>query len=150
MNKTARIAEGLVSLVKVFALMGGGKSSGATPMRPQYWVLGCLMKGPCTMSALGRRLQRSKPNMTAIVRRMLREGKVTAKRDAKDRRKVLIGITPKGRAFMKDLRKKFGPMVKGRLSVLTARELGSLDRSLKVVNAMMGKMIWDGNNGKTR
>ncbi|WP_454887587.1 MarR family winged helix-turn-helix transcriptional regulator [Sphingomonas oryzagri] len=67
---------------------------------PQYLVMLVLWKeAPLTVGALGDRLHLDSGTLTPLLKRMELAGLVTRTRDAEDERRVLIGLTPKGRAL---------------------------------------------------
>ncbi len=142
-TKHERVAEGLISLVRVFRLMGckGSQGMKPPPLHPQYWVLWMLMRKPRTMTELSYQLQRSKPNMTAIVGKLMREGKVRHMQGQKDHRVVMIEITPKGRAFTKQLKRNVREAIRKNISGLSDYELDYLCNSLENVNAIMEKIL---------
>ena len=62
-----------------------------------------LTSGPHTVRGLAQTLAFSKPAVTRALDRLSRLGHVTRQRDPRDRRSVLIEVTPAGSAFLQDL-----------------------------------------------
>ena len=72
-----------------------------------YIILGTLMNcGSMSMSDLGRRVCASKPGMTFLTERLIKEGKLERKYDEKDRRIIHVSLTTEGIAFMKKHREE--------------------------------------------
>ena len=141
--KLEKIADSMLSLVKVFHLMKGSETSGgkAPFLDPKYWVLGFLMKGDLSMSELGERMQRSKPNMTAIIDSLIGEGKVRRVHSKGDRRVVMVSITEKGRHVMHQKKEKVKGNIKVNLSVLGEQDIARLCDSMKVLDEIAEKMV---------
>ena len=79
--------------------------------------------------------------MTAIVGKLMREGKVRHMQGQKDHRVVMIEITPKGRAFTKQLKRNVREAIRKNISGLSDYELDYLCNSLENVNAIMEKIL---------
>jgi DNA-binding MarR family transcriptional regulator len=138
-----RIARNLTKLIQVFRLMRDRHGYGAgkpLPLDPQFCALGFLLHDELPISEIGRRLQRSKPSMTAIIGKLLRQGKVRRVPDRKDRRVTLIAITDKGRAAMEERAEAIRGRMKENLAVLSDAEKRRLCRSLETVNEIAGKV----------
>ena len=70
---------------------------------PQYLVMLVLWEEePQTVGALGARLYLDSGTLTPLLKRMERAGHVSRTRDAEDERRVLIGLTERGRALRAD------------------------------------------------
>lgn len=67
---------------------------------PQYLVMLVLWEqAPQSVGALGERLHLDSGTLTPLLKRMESAGLVTRQRDAKDERRVLIGVTEHGEAL---------------------------------------------------
>ena len=67
---------------------------------PQYLVMLVLwQQAPQTVGALGEMLYLDSGTLTPLLKRMETAGLVSRTRDAEDERRVLIGLTDKGRAL---------------------------------------------------
>tara|TARA_A100001391_G_scaffold7621_8_gene5032 strand:- start:51162 stop:51623 length:462 start_codon:yes stop_codon:yes gene_type:complete len=67
---------------------------------PQYLVMLALWKQvPQTVGSLGEALYLDSGTLTPLLKRMEAAGLITRNRDAADERRVLIDLTPKGRAL---------------------------------------------------
>ena len=70
---------------------------------PQYLVMLVLWEEePQTVGALGARLYLDSGTLTPLLKRMEQAGHVSRTRDAEDERRVLIGLTERGRALRAD------------------------------------------------
>lgn len=107
-----------------------------------------LVDGPVSISEIGRRLSKTKQNMTFLIDSLLAVGLVQRLGDEHDRRVVRIAITPKGRAFLKDVRKKIKENVKKNVSHLSGSELGALCKSLENLARLIPKIIEGDKHGK--
>lgn len=70
---------------------------------PQYLVMLVLWEEePQTVGALGARLYLDSGTLTPLLKRMEQAGLVSRTRDTEDERRVLIGLTERGRALRAD------------------------------------------------
>jgi MarR family transcriptional regulator, organic hydroperoxide resistance regulator len=72
----------------------------------QFIVLRALRKGPCNTSFLAHMLGVTLSAVTALINRLHRMGLVTRQRHEKDRRQVVITITPKGIKLLGEVEEK--------------------------------------------
>lgn len=142
-SREEKIADSLVLLVRVFRIMKdyGERFGVKSPaLDPAFGALRLLLGGNLAMSELGKRLQRSRPNMTAIINKLISEGKVRRLADRKDRRVVRIAITEKGRRFMGKRKKALIENVRKNLARLSNEELGTLSRALEDMNRVISRI----------
>ncbi|AKJ00395.1 Organic hydroperoxide resistance transcriptional regulator [Archangium gephyra] len=67
---------------------------------PQYLVILELLNGaPLSVGALGARLDMDTGTITPLVKRLDAAGLVTRTRDPADERRVMVDLTPRGRAL---------------------------------------------------
>jgi DNA-binding MarR family transcriptional regulator len=139
-QKLDKVANNLVGLIKVFRLMGS-KSKDAcikeSLLDPKFLVLMFLSKGELPMNELGKRLQRSKPNMTTLIDSLIKEGKVQRESDKTDRRVVLIKITQKGKDYLESKKDEIKNNVKANLMNIRKEEIDKLSQSLEEVNRIL-------------
>lgn len=138
-----RVSENLARLIGIFHIMRNrGCGDGVKPpaLDPQYYIMGFLLEEELPISEIGRRLQRSKPNMTAIIGKLLHEGKVRRISDRKDRRVTRISITRKGRLAMRERKKAVKAAIRRNLAPLSRRDKERLCSSLEVVNEMAQRL----------
>jgi DNA-binding MarR family transcriptional regulator len=73
---------------------------------PQYLVMLVLWKHtPQTVGSLGDMLHLDSGTLTPLLKRMELAGLISRTRDAEDERRVLIGLTEKGRSLRSDAKK---------------------------------------------
>ena len=101
---------------------------------PQFFVLHSVFSRECecTMSALADDAFRRSATMTGIVDRLLKMGLVTRERDAKDRRRVLVQLTPAGREVLAKVRQGRKDRLRDTLGRLSAPDAMELQRLLKL------------------
>ncbi len=111
------------------------------PMSSEFKVMGTLMRhGPLPMSRIGHWLGISKPNMTAIIDKLIEEKKVERKTDSKDRRIIEVSLTPWGKKFMQDCWKEARESMRTKLSILTQAEMDTLYTSLENIRVILTKI----------
>ncbi len=72
---------------------------------PQYLVILELLDGaPLTVGSLGGRLDMDTGTITPLLKRLDAAGMVTRTRDPADERRVLVDLTPRGRAMEAEIR----------------------------------------------
>jgi DNA-binding MarR family transcriptional regulator len=100
--------------------------------RYHYAILGILSKsGPLPVSAAGNRLLISKPQMTAIIDRLVDLKLVTRGSDTEDRRIINISITDQGRVVLGSAVEKIKKDVLVKVSGLSEQDRGLLTESLR-------------------
>lgn len=82
--------------------------------------------GPLNQRAIGEKLLKSGGNITMVIDNLERCGYVKRKQNPEDRRAVLIHLTPKGKAFIKDFFPRHLEKIKEEFSVLTEEEKETL------------------------
>jgi MarR family 2-MHQ and catechol resistance regulon transcriptional repressor len=106
-----------------------------------YYVLIALERnGPLSMSSIGREASMPKPNVTALIDKLILKGLAERTQDVHDRRIVNIKITKKGLKMKKEIDKTFEEHTTKTLSVLTADEVKLLSDSLNKVRQLMSKI----------
>ena len=114
---------------------------------PSRFVLAAVMKhGPIPMSEIGKRMDVSKPYMTALVDKLIREGLVERIPDKNDRRVINVAITKTGRDTLKVFRRNARKTVMENLSSLTSDEVSALHESLKTIRDIVSRL--DKTEGK--
>jgi DNA-binding MarR family transcriptional regulator len=112
-----------------------GKSDG------YYQILGILItSGPLPISTIGRQLHISKPNMTPLIDKLVKDKMVKRIRSKEDRRVVNIEITDEGKKFLLEARKVVEENIKENLSNLNDKELETLNESLENIKKLVFKM----------
>ena len=89
------------------------------------------------MSELGKKLYRSKPNMTAIIDKLIAEKLVIRFPDENDRRIIRIGLTEEGKNFIKAKKCEMKEALKLNLASLKDNDLTRLDTLLQQTNRII-------------
>ncbi|MEL7671299.1 MarR family transcriptional regulator [Methanobacterium sp.] len=106
-----------------------------------YQVLGILIHvGSLPISEMGKMLFISKPNMTSLIDRMVKDGNVKRSRSKEDRRIVKIEITEEGKNFLIEGRKAVEKNIKENILNLTETEIEVLNGSLENIKRLLLKM----------
>jgi DNA-binding MarR family transcriptional regulator len=122
-------------------MKGGHKLPGKRASYVEVPILNILMnRGPLPISEIGRRLRISKPNMTTIIDKLIRGGKVRRMPDKKDRRVIRIEVTESGGRFMKEHKRQVKEQIKRNLMGLKGRDLRVLCESLDHVRLIVSKI----------
>ncbi len=106
-----------------------------------YQVLGILIHvGPLPISEIGKMLFISKPNMTSLIDKLVKDGNVKRSRSNADRRIVKVEITEEGKEFMIEGRKAVEKNIKENILNLTENEIEVLNDSLENIKKLLIKM----------
>jgi MarR family 2-MHQ and catechol resistance regulon transcriptional repressor len=98
---------------------------GLTP--PQFGILETLWHlGPLNQQELCRKLLTSKPNVSAILNNLEKNGLVRRVPDARDGRAVQVQLSAKGRQLIEEAFPVFLQALKQRFSCLSAEEMATL------------------------
>jgi DNA-binding MarR family transcriptional regulator len=105
---------------------------------PQLWALWSLANGgPMSLKALAEAMHLDPSTVVGVVDRLEAKGLVVRGKDATDRRKISLSLTPKGRALEKKApHPAQDRLVKG-LSGLRLDRLKALERSLAFIVGTM-------------
>lgn len=143
-KKLDQIAEDFISFVPgVFAklISQQDRELRIKPMKSHFQVLGILKKyGTLPTSEIGKRLCISKPNMTALIDKLIEEGKVERVQNKCDRRIVDIAITKQGRAFLVKQKNIAKGLMKKNLTQLNDKDLDALYKSLESIKLVLSKI----------
>ncbi len=130
-GREERIAEGMLGLVRVFYMIRLRERGLRAPINdPSYWALWFLQDGDLPISELGRRLDRSKPSMTALIDKLARMKMARRVRDRRDGRVSLVSITPSGREFLDRKRAGIKESIKKAIAQLDESDIDRLCSSL--------------------
>ena len=111
------------------------------PMSSEFKVMGLLTRHETlSISRIGKWLGISKPNMTAIIDKLIENNLVERKPDSVDRRVVNVILTKKGIEYMKRSWRDVHEAVKVKLSSLTVEETNSLYTSLECIRTILSKL----------
>jgi MarR family transcriptional regulator, 2-MHQ and catechol-resistance regulon repressor len=144
-KKLNRIADNLVFSFQSFKRMSKGDDHhGFRRFDPSRLVLATvLMEGPLPTSEIGRRMDISKPYMTALIDRLIEEGLVERIPDKNDRRIVNVAATKAGRDILNEFKRNIRKIIVENLSSLTSDDISALDVSLKTIRSITSKLNTD-------
>jgi DNA-binding MarR family transcriptional regulator len=150
-EKAERIVSSLLSVKYVLHLIRGrsrktGKRSRIS--EPDYWIMSILQDGSLPISEIGRRLQKSKQNMTVLIDKLIEEGKVRRFADKKDRRIVRIELTAKGKNFLSQSRSILKTNIKRNVTALNKSDVDTLCISIENLSRIAKKIVVGENSGK--
>ena len=111
------------------------------PTSPEFRVLLVLiMRDSQPISAIGRWLGISKPNMTAVIDKLTASGYIEKQSSKRDRRIIDICLTVEGKRYMEMCKTEAHESVKKRLSVLSTDDIDSLCTSLENIRRILMKL----------
>jgi DNA-binding MarR family transcriptional regulator len=111
------------------------------PRSPEFRVMLFLMlRNAQPISKVGRWLGISKPNMTAVIDKLIASGYVERRSNTKDRRIIDVYITAKGRHHVETCKAEACEWVKKRLSTLSPEDIDSLYMSLETLRLTLMKL----------
>jgi len=111
------------------------------PTSSEFRVMMILVRRSAQpISTVGRWLGISKPNMTAVVDKLIADGYVERSPSAEDRRVIEISITEKGKRHMEACRSEAQESMKKRLSKLSAQDIDTLYYSLENIRQTLMKL----------
>ena len=96
--------------------------------------------GTLSMSEIGKKLSIPKPNVTAMIDKLIIHGLVERKPDLKDRRIIHIGLTKRGMKSTIEIDKTVRDHIKNKLSVLSNEDIGILSHALSDVRNVLAKI----------
>ena len=119
------------------ALSRGTHLSGGAeqPQRQQFWLLGMIEAGPRRMSDLAAAARTSQASLTGIVGRLEERGFVERVRSDYDRRVVEVGLTPAGRAEVRQVRADVAARLARLLEPLDSAERAEMLRLFRKMTA---------------
>ena len=106
-----------------------------------HYLLVTLEKnGILSMSEIGKTLSMPKPNVTALVDKLIIEKLIERLPDKQDRRIINIQLTKKGNKLIGDMKKAMRDNIKEKLMILSDKELMLLSVSLQNVKNILLKI----------
>ena len=107
-----------------------------------HFLLMTLKKnGKLSMSEIGKLLSMPKPNVTALVDKLILDKLIERLSDKQDRRIINIQLTKKGNKLIEAKKKSIHEHIKQKLMILTEKELLQLSTSLQNVKNILTKII---------
>ncbi|WP_196593375.1 MarR family winged helix-turn-helix transcriptional regulator [Pectinatus sottacetonis] len=112
------------------------------PLPINQFVVLCILtdEGSMTFSEIGKRLSIIKQQLSPIINKLEENNLVKRLPDSKDRRRIKIQMTPKGRKFITEHQNKIKAHLETNLSVLSEKEIEEFGKSLKTLMKLFGKI----------
>lgn len=100
----------------------------------QFAVLEALHHlGPLCQGELSSKILKSNANITSVVDALEKKQLVVRDRPARDRRKVIVKLTPRGKALVERIFPRHAEAIEKEFSVLSAQEKTELGRLLRKI-----------------
>jgi len=96
--------------------------------------------GELTVSEIGEKLYISRPNVTPLIDKLVKEGMAERIRDVTDKRIFNVKPTVKGKEFISNQKDMLAKNLKRRLSVMSDDTLDSLHSSLVILKDILAKI----------
>ena len=96
--------------------------------------------GRLSMSEIGKKLSIPRPNVTAMIDKLITAGLVERKPYLNDRRIIHIGLTKRGMKSTFEIDKTVRDHIKNKLSVLSSEDVGILSHALHDVQNVLAKI----------
>ncbi len=144
-NKTIdRIIDDLFDILPVLhkKLVGVLNEGSAEGVSHYHFVILHMLSGSeaPAVSEIGKKIAVSRPQMTAIINKLVSLGLATRSPDSRDRRIIRIAITPHGKKVLSRMRAKIKTRLQKRLSHLNAGDLETFYTSLLNIRDIGFKM----------
>ncbi|MEI6853434.1 MAG: MarR family transcriptional regulator [Bacteroidota bacterium] len=141
-SKLTTLASNIISLKPVFFKTLGKVVPHNSSITPGafYGMLFLKRHGLLSMTELGRLLSISKPNVTAMVNKLIENGLVLRSMDAHDRRIIMVSLSLKGHQFVDKHNQKYLFQIQKKLTLLTDSELDKLSDSIQNVKDILLKL----------
>ena len=94
--------------------------------------------GAMSVSEISKRLGIAKPNITPLIDRLIADGYVERRRDARDRRVVNVVLLPAGEEKLQLIRETIVRQVMRWTSTIPEKDFFELERALKVISEVLG------------
>jgi DNA-binding MarR family transcriptional regulator len=138
-DRFERVVENISRLgTSMFAIRQQGKKP--ITRDPEYVILSVLTTDSLPISEIARRLHRSKPGMSALIGRLIREGKVRRIPSKEDHRVTMIRITGAGRKALLAKRNELRDRIQTVFSSLSDEEVERIDSCLVELNAIIAQL----------
>lgn len=141
-NQLTALAENIISIKPLLYKTLGKPVPMNSDITPgAYYAMLYLKKHDAlSMSDLGKILLISKPNVTALINKLIEKGLVLRLSDKQDRRIVMVKLSAKGMKFIDKHQEKYLNQTIKRLMSLTEAELNLFSVSLQSVSDVLAKL----------
>jgi DNA-binding MarR family transcriptional regulator len=113
------------------------KESASDITRSEAGVLFTLSRGPRRITELAELEGLAQPTMTALVKRLERQGWVTRDRAAGDGRVVLLSLTKAGTAALTAFRAKVGAALHADMEAMSDEEVATLETATQALGTLV-------------
>jgi DNA-binding MarR family transcriptional regulator len=139
------IVENLISIVPIIAKTYSRAVRSKTDFTPgELFTLGALAHHEkLTMTGIGLHLSVPKPQVTALVDKLIKNEFAERLYDSNDRRIIYIQLTEKGREVFSKTKKIIGSEIKERIKLLEQEKLVTLQRSSREVRSILIEIMKD-------
>lgn len=143
-TKLESIVSNLLSIVPQFhrKLIRMDELLAAQDIAPSHLKIMFLLDacGELTVSEIGEKLYISRPNVTPLIDKLVKEGMAERIRDASDKRIFNVKPTVKGKEFISNQKDLLAKNLKRRLSVMSDDTLDDLDSSLVILKETLANI----------
>jgi DNA-binding MarR family transcriptional regulator len=108
--------------------------------RTEVGVLRRLSVGPRRISELAADERVTQPAITLLVNRLEERGWVRRAADPRDRRAVLVGLTPAGEEALARLRAEYRALLHGEMEGLDDHEVETLARAVQILDGLIDQL----------
>lgn len=106
---------------------------------PSFFAALVSIEHGCTTAAeLAARERVSAPSMSRTISELVERGYIDREQDAEDKRRMLLTVTPAGRAALAAARQERTEWMSERLETCTDQELATLREASDIINRMLG------------
>jgi DNA-binding MarR family transcriptional regulator len=100
-------------------------------------LLAALDERPQRITQLAAREGLAQPTATRMIGRLEAQGLAERRRDADDRRVVVVSITPKGRGALAELRAQYSEVLRASLAQMDDEEIAALARGAEALQSLI-------------
>ncbi|HWE11513.1 MAG TPA: MarR family transcriptional regulator [Solirubrobacteraceae bacterium] len=109
--------------------------------RTEVGVLRRLSRRPRRISELAADERVTQPAITLLVNRLEQRGWVQRAADPRDRRAVLVGLTPAGKEALARLRAEYRALLHEEMEGLDDQEVATLARAVQILDGLIEQLI---------
>jgi len=143
-NKLESIVKNLLSIIPLFhrKLIRMDELLASQDIAPSHLKIMFLLDvcEKLTVSEIGKKLYISRPNVTPLIDKLVKEGMVERIRDQSDKRMFNVKSTLKGKEFITGQKEIISSNLKNRLSLLSGENLDNLDKALETLKDIIEKI----------
>ena len=130
----------LLPSIRNFLHDGLKKGESRLPRSQISLLMVLVIEGSQTMTDLHELLGIEKGSVTSVVDTLIDKGFVKRASDAEDRRKVLVSVTPKGKALADNLRHSLSLYIEEKISRLSHKDLLEMMTASKNLKVLLDKV----------